>query len=136
VIRAEARRRSVEVTIICDFIGVLGCLSRATWSFLDVFSSPERVAGCHEVRAVEKGLAVLEGNAGLAASAITPKPTALRLDGPKRKKTDERTRYYKNKRPYLDYPKTLEAGYPIATAVIEGACRHLVRDPFDTTTPR
>jgi hypothetical protein len=34
----------------------------------------------------------------------------------------------KNKKPFLDYPKALAAGWPIATGVIEGACAHLVRD--------
>jgi hypothetical protein len=43
---------------------------------------------------------------------------------------------FKNKRPYLDYPTALTAGHPIATGVIEGACRHLVRDRFDITGAR
>jgi hypothetical protein len=76
----------------------------------------------------EKGLAVLEGKAGLIAGAIARKATALGLDGSQRKKADECTRYLKNKRPYLGYPKALTEGRPIATGVIEGACRHLVRD--------
>ena len=42
----------------------------------------------------------------------------------------------KNKRSWLDYPKALAAGWPIATGVIEGACRHLVRDRFDITGAR
>ena len=37
---------------------------------------------------------------------------------------------------YLDYPKALEHGWPIATGVIEGACRHLVKDRFDLTGAR
>jgi len=42
----------------------------------------------------------------------------------------------KNKRPYLDNRKALTKGWPIATGVIEGACRHLVRDRFDITGAR
>jgi len=79
---------------------------------------------------------VLEGKAGLTAGAIARKATALGLNGSQRKKADECARYLKNKRPYLDYPKALSAGYPIATGVIEGACRHLVRDRFDITGAR
>jgi hypothetical protein len=34
------------------------------------------------------------------------------------------------------YPTALEAGWPIATGVIEGACRHLVKDRMDLTGAR
>jgi hypothetical protein len=36
----------------------------------------------------------------------------------------------------LDYPTALAAGWPIATAIIEGACRHLVKDRMDLTGAR
>jgi hypothetical protein len=41
-----------------------------------------------------------------------------------------------SKRDYLDYPTALECGWPIATGVIEGACRHLVKDRLDLTGAR
>ena len=130
VIRAEARRRGVEVSVVCDFIHVLEYLWGAAWCFFDE-GDPAA-----EAWVAEKGLAVLEGKAGLVAGAIARKATALGLAGPKPKKADECTRSFKNKRPYLDYPQALSAGYPIATGVIEGACRHLVRDRFDITGAR
>ena len=130
VIRAEARRRGVEVTIVCDFIHVLEYLWSAAWCFFDE-GDPAA-----EAWVADKALAVLEGKAGLTAGAIARKATALGLNGSQRKKADECARYLKNKRPYLDYPKALSAGYPIATGVIEGACRHLVRDRFDITGAR
>ena len=130
VIRAEVRRRGVEVTIVCDFIHVLEYLWGAAWCFFDE-GDPAA-----EAWVAEKGLAVLEGKAGLVAGAIARKATALGLDKQRRKKADDCTRYLKNKRPYLDYPKPLTKGWPIATGVIEGACRHLVRDRFDITGAR
>ena len=114
VIRAEARRRGVEVTIVCDFIHVLEYLWGAARCFFDE-GDPAA-----EAWVAEKGLAVLEGKAGLTAGAIARKATALGLDGPPRKKADECARYLKIKRPYLDYPTALSAGYPIATGVIDG----------------
>ena len=39
-------------------------------------------------------------------------------------------------KPYLDYPRALAAGWPIATGVIEGACRHLVQDRMGVTGAR
>ncbi len=38
--------------------------------------------------------------------------------------------------PYLDYANTLQKGWPIATGVIEGACRHIVKDRMDITGAR
>ena len=38
--------------------------------------------------------------------------------------------------PYLHYDRYLAAGYPIATGVIEGACRYLVRDRMELTGAR
>lgn len=40
------------------------------------------------------------------------------------------------KRPYLRYDEYLRDGLPIATGVIEGACRHLVKDRMDITGAR
>jgi hypothetical protein len=37
-------------------------------------------------------------------------------------------RYLENKRDFLHYDQALDAGWPIATGVIEGACRHLIAD--------
>jgi hypothetical protein len=44
--------------------------------------------------------------------------------------------YLINKKSYLDYPTALANGWPIATGVIEGACRHLVKDRMDITGAR
>jgi len=40
-------------------------------------------------------------------------------------------RYLTNNREYMHYQSYLENGYPIGTGVIEGACRHLVKDRFE-----
>jgi len=44
--------------------------------------------------------------------------------------------YLAAKQPFLDYPRALAAGWPIATGVIEGACRHLVQDRMGITGAR
>ena len=44
--------------------------------------------------------------------------------------------YLTAKQPYLDYPIALPMGWPIATGVIEGACRYLVKDRLDITGAR
>jgi hypothetical protein len=52
------------------------------------------------------------------------------------KNADRCADYLLAKRPYLDYPTALKNGWPIATGVIEGACRHLVKDRMDITGAR
>jgi hypothetical protein len=74
----------------------------------------------------EKTLAVLEGRAGIVAGSITRKATALGLTRTQRVKADQCAHYPLAKCRYLGYPSALAKGRPIATGVIEGACRHLV----------
>jgi|HubBroStandDraft_2_1064218.scaffolds.fasta_scaffold64006_1 hypothetical protein len=41
--------------------------------------------------------------------------------------------YLRRNAPFLDYPTYLAQGFPIATGVIEGACRHLIQDRLGIT---
>jgi len=41
---------------------------------------------------------------------------------------DKTAHYFERNLPYMDYPTYLAQGWPIASGVIEGACRHLVKD--------
>lgn len=41
--------------------------------------------------------------------------------------------YLTGKAEHLRYDTALERGWPIATGIIEGACRHLVNDRLDIT---
>jgi hypothetical protein len=49
---------------------------------------------------------------------------------------DTCARYLRNHSAYLRYDGYLAQGLPIATGVIEGACRHLVKDRMDVTGAR
>ncbi|MDA8040073.1 MAG: ISKra4 family transposase, partial [Actinomycetota bacterium] len=84
----------------------------------------------------DRALSVLEGHAREVASGIYRRATAEGLATSKRKKADETARYLKNKAPYLGYPTALASGWPIATGIIEGAVRHVVRDRMDVTGAR
>jgi hypothetical protein len=128
--KAEAKARRVDISIIVDLVHVLEYLWAAAWCFFDQ-GDPAA-----EAFVAEKALAVLEGKAGIVAGAIGRKATVRKLDSSARKKADECARYLKNKAPYLDYPTALARGWPIATGVIEGAVRHVVRDRFDITGAR
>jgi hypothetical protein len=129
-IGAEAEARAVEVAIVVDFVHVLEYLWRAAWSFFDE-GDPDAEAWVHE-----KASAVLAGHATRVAAAIRRKATYHRLDATRRVNADACAKYLTNKAPYLDYATALESGWPIATGVIEGACRHLVKDRMDITGAR
>ena len=129
-IQAEAQARAINVHIVVDFIHVLEYLWSAAWSF---FAEGDATA---ETWVLEKANAVLTGKAGIVAAAIRRKATTLKLEKEKRKGADKCAAYLLRKRPYLDYPAALEQGWPIATGVIEGACRHLVKDRMDITGAR
>jgi hypothetical protein len=77
--------------------------------------------------------AVLHGRASTVAAAIRRKATCLGLTTPELSHADRCADYLLNKRDHLDYPTALAQGGPIATGVIEGACRHLVNDRMDIT---
>ena len=45
-------------------------------------------------------------------------------------------RYLTSNKEYLRYDEALTSGWPIATGVVEGACRHLIGDRFGITGSR
>lgn len=129
-VHAEATARHVEVRVIVDFVHVLEYLWGAAWCF---FPEADPAA---ETWVRERALAVLDGNARDVAAGIRRRASTLRLSTATRKKADDAARYLVNKAPYLDYPTALQSGWPIATGIIEGACRHLVKDRMDITGAR
>ncbi len=54
-----------------------------------------------------------------------------------REKLTKTTNYFERNSPYMDYPTYyLAKGWPIASGVIEGACRHLVKDRLELSGMR
>ena len=62
--------------------------------------------------------------------------TVQGLSPKQREPIDQCTTSLANHLPYLNYPDSLAKGYPIATGVIEGACRYLVKDRMEITGAR
>jgi hypothetical protein len=130
-IQAEAAARGITVTIICDFIHVIEYLWKAAWCFFPE-ASPD--AGPW-VRA--RAAAVLDGRAAAVAAGIRGQAAATPgLSAASRKAAAGAAGYLDAKAPYLDYPTALAAGWPISSGVIEGTCRHLVKDRMDITGAR
>ena len=129
-IKAEAKAREADVTIVVDLIHVLEYLWGAVWCF---FAEGDTAA---EAWVRDRALAVLGGRAREVASGIKRRATATALSNQKRIKADACATYLINKADYLDYPTALSEGWPVASGVIEGTCRYLVADRMDITGAR
>jgi hypothetical protein len=79
---------------------------------------------------------ILLGNSSRVAAGIRISATKLGMSAKKREPIDACATYLINMRKYLRYDRYLAAGYPIATGVIEGVCRHLVKDRMEITGAR
>jgi hypothetical protein len=130
LIRAEATRRGVTIHIVIDLIHVLEYIWKAAWS-LHAAADPAA-----EDWVAVKALAVLAGHSARAAADITAETDAAGLTASQRTGADTCVRYLTSKQEYLRYDQALAAGWPIATGVIEGACRHLIGDRLDITGAR
>src|SRR3990172_2881759 len=53
-----------------------------------------------------------------------------------RKQLTKTASYFERNLPYMDYPTYLSNGFPIASGVIEGACRHFVKDRLELSGMR
>ena len=129
-VTAEAARRGITVTIVIDLIHVLEYLWKAAWSFFDKgeTAAEEWVAG--------QARKILHGSARQVAAGIRRRATTCEYAPAERAGADECARYLQNKQDYLGYATALGKGWPIATGIIEGACRHLVKDRMDITGAR
>ncbi len=109
---------------------VPGYIWAAAWSFhaKDDPAAEDWVA--------EKALAVLRGRAGQVAGSLAVQAGEHMLTDSQRTGVDACVRYLVNKQEYLRYDVALAAGWPIATGVVEGACRHLIGDRFNITGSR
>lgn len=81
-------------------------------------------------------LGILRGRSGHAAAGMRRTATRRGFDPKARKAVDRCADYILRHTRYLQYDKYLAEGLPIATGVIEGACRHLIKDRMDVTGAR
>ena len=127
ILERMAKKQGVDLTIIVDIIHVIEYLWKAGRAFHPK-SGPEL-----EKWVQYRLLKILEGKAGLMAGGMRRSATVKKLTDKQREPVDTCATYLKNKAPYLKYHRYLDLGFPIATGVIEGACRHLVKDRMDIT---
>lgn len=127
LMRAEAARRGVSITIILDFIHVLQYLWGASTAFHAETAAEREEWVLTRLREVLRGKAI-DIAAGMRRSA-----TLRGLAQSARAPVDKCAHYLLDYQHHLHYDEYLAAGLPIASGVIEGACRHLVNDRLGIT---
>ena len=113
-----------------DFIHVLEYCWKAAWSFFEP-GDPDA-----EEWVATQAVKILQGKAAQVAAGIRRRATTYGYSEHERKGADTCAAYLDAKAPYLDYATALSNGWPIATGIIEGACRHIIKDRFDITGAR
>jgi hypothetical protein len=109
---------------------VLEYLWKAAWCFHDD-ADPDA-----EPWVATHALKLLGGEADAVITALHQQAAAAGLTATQRGGVDACISYLTAKKPFLAYDTALAAGWPIATGVIEGACRHLIGDRLDITGAR
>lgn len=129
-IKAEAQKHQVNVTIVLDFIHVMEYL----WNAAHCFFSPGSEGAQSWVE--HRALGLLQGKSSPIAAGMRRSATLQNLSKKERKNVDKCADYLLKYRNFIRYDHYLARGHPIASGVIEGACRHLVKDRMDITGAR
>jgi hypothetical protein len=132
LVQAAAAARGITLAIVIDFIHVLEYLWKAAWCF-----HPPRDPAMEDW-VTAQGLDILHGRTGdvIARIGQLAEEHPPRPGGEHAKIIRKTLSYLQNKQAFMDYPRALANGWPIATGVIEGACRHLVQDRMGITGAR
>ena len=127
--KAIARHRA-DTVVIQDFVHALEYLWKAAYCF--------HAEGTEEAEAWVKAhaLALLQGKASDVAAGMRRSATRQELSQEARAPVDKCADYLLKNKARFDYATALANGWPIATGIIEGACRHLVKDRMDLTGAR
>lgn len=127
LIKQAAKHHGVQPTIILDVIHVLEYLWDAGFA-LHGEGTPATQRWVSE-----RLLEILRGNSSDVAAGMRRSATLRAMKAGDRAAIDDCANYLLKYRDYLHYEEYLAAGLPIATGVIEGACRHLIKDRMDIT---
>jgi hypothetical protein len=133
-IRTEANRRGRAVIIVLDLLHAMHYL----WVAAHVLAPGSGRAKDEAVadQVTHWTTMLLTRAPHLTIAAVRSAATRSRLRGKARETVDAAADYLLKRTPFLNYWRFIDLGLPIATGVIEGACRYLVRDRMDITGAR
>ncbi|MGB2984639.1 MAG: ISKra4 family transposase [Phycisphaerae bacterium] len=124
----EDRRRHLPLDNVVDILDLLHVTPRL-WEAAYLFHREGSDKASAFVR--QRLLGILRGQVGYCVGGLRQMGTKGRLRGPKAKKLRQICNYLEKNRSRMCYDEYLAAGYPIASGVIEGACRYVVKDRME-----
>jgi hypothetical protein len=136
IMDGETKLRDLQEVKISRAIGILDIwhVTEYLWKLAYCFHSE----GSDEAEVfVETYLRkLLEGNVNRVIGGIRQMATKRDLSKHKCEKVEGCLSYFAARAEYMKYDEYLAAGYPIGSGVVEGACRHLVKDRMELTGMR
>jgi hypothetical protein len=111
-----------------DVLDLMHVLPRL-WEAAHLFHPEGTCAASQFVR--ERLGRVLEGSAGRVIGGLRQMGTKHGLKGLAKQRLRRLCEFLENNLHRMRYDEYLRAGYPIATGVIEGACRHVIKDRME-----
>ena len=121
-----------NVICILDLFHVMERLWKVAWCFFDEATQKREAHQWVE----ERLRRLLEGKVDSVVRGLRYQSTQRGLRGPKRKTVRDAAEYFERNRGRMKYDEYLALGYPIGSGVVEGACRHLVKDRMERTGMR
>ena len=127
--RALSRLRAAfpELLVILDIMHALEYLWKAAYVF-----HPEDMESAR-LWVKERLRGFLNGKVSRVAAGMRQSATKQKLSDDEREPIDKACRYFLNNKDYMRYDQYLDAGLPIASGAVEGACGHLVKDRMEIT---
>jgi hypothetical protein len=119
--------------VVTEILDLLHAASYV-WDAAHLFYPKKSTEAANFVR--ERLGKILQGQVMSVIRGLQWKSTHAELEGEKLKKLNQICGYFKNNAHRMAYQDYLKAGYPIASGVIEGACRNVVNDRMERTGMR
>lgn len=116
-----------------EILDLLHAMSRI-WEAAHVFHAEGSDAASNFAR--ERCLRLLRGEAVYVIAGLRQMATKHKLRGAKLQRLRSTCNYLENNVHRMRYDEYLAAGYPIASGVIEGACRYVVKDRMERSGMR
>lgn len=126
----QGRRRGRNLTLVLDIIHVLSYLWGAGYALC------RKDAAQTEVWVIRFLVKLLTRPAKSVVADIRRSTAQRKLSAKEREPVDKCLKYFRRRLTMMRYPEFLAQGLPIATGVIEGACRHLIQDRLGITGAR
>ena len=123
----EGLRKTRETHLLVDILDIIH-VSGYVWKAAKAFHSHQEH---QEAFAQDRLLRILRGEVAGVVTGMRRMASQRNLTGQALKEVATACNYFEKNAERMRYDQYLRAGYPIASGVIEGACRHVIKDRME-----